>query len=67
MIIKAIIEMAQNLNLEILAEGVETQKQLEFLESKRCGEVQGFYFSKPLEIRQLEEVLKNPYYVKKES
>ena len=59
-IIQAIITMAKNLNLEILAEGVETQKQLDFLKSKKCGEVQGFYFSKPLRAEQLEELLMNP-------
>ncbi len=59
-IIKAIIDMAKSLHLEVLAEGVETQKQLEFLKSKKCGEVQGFYFSKPLESMQLEDILINP-------
>jgi len=59
-IIQAIITMAKNLNLEILAEGVENQKQLNFLKSKKCGEIQGFYFSKPLQVEELEELLKNP-------
>jgi len=59
-IIQAIITMAQNLNLKILAEGVETQKQLEFLTSHHCMEAQGFYFSEPLSASQLEEILKHP-------
>lgn len=58
-IIQAIINMATDLNLEILAEGVETQKQIDFLKSKQCVEVQGFYFSEPLDVKGLENLLKN--------
>jgi diguanylate cyclase (GGDEF)-like protein len=58
-IIQAIITMAKNLNLEILAEGVETKNQVDFLKSKQCGEVQGYYFSKPLEATELEKILKD--------
>ena len=60
MIIQAIISMANSLHLEILAEGVETQKQLDFVKSKKCGEIQGFYFSKPLSSQELEHLLKEP-------
>ncbi len=59
-IIKAIISMAKNLNLDVIAEGVETQKQLEFLQSKDCDEMQGYFFSKPLLAEELETILKNP-------
>ncbi len=59
-IIRAIIAMAKNLNLEVLAEGVETQNQLNFLKSHECGDVQGYYFSKPLNREELESYLKNP-------
>lgn len=58
-IIKAIIAMASGLNLEVLAEGVETQKQLDFLKEEACGEIQGYYFSHPLLPNELEELLKN--------
>lgn len=47
-IVKTIITLAKNLNLEIIAEGVETKTQLHLLESMDCDNVQGFYFSKPL-------------------
>jgi EAL domain-containing protein (putative c-di-GMP-specific phosphodiesterase class I) len=56
--------MAKNLNLEVLAEGVETQNQLNFLKMHECGDVQGFYFSKPLTTDELENFLMNPSNIK---
>ena len=50
---KAIIAMAHALHLEVIAEGVETQEQLDFLRECRCDMAQGFYFSQPLEAEQL--------------
>lgn len=47
-IILAIISMAHNLNMEIIAEGVETLEQLEFLRSHHSEKIQGYLFSKPL-------------------
>ncbi len=47
-IVEAIISMANSLKLEIVAEGVETEEQLEFLRIKGCSLVQGFLFSRPL-------------------
>jgi diguanylate cyclase (GGDEF)-like protein len=47
-IIAAITVMAQQLKLEVVAEGVESMAQLEFLRELRCHYVQGYYFSKPL-------------------
>ncbi|MEW6611251.1 MAG: EAL domain-containing protein [Pseudomonadota bacterium] len=47
-IAKAIIAMARSLNLEVIAEGVETEAQLAFLRSNACCLMQGFYFSRPL-------------------
>ncbi|WP_310226316.1 EAL domain-containing protein [Paenibacillus qinlingensis] len=44
----SIIAMAQSLKLEVIAEGVETEVQFEFLKSKGCTEMQGYFFSKPL-------------------
>jgi diguanylate cyclase (GGDEF)-like protein/PAS domain S-box-containing protein len=47
-IVSAIIDMANNLGLQTIAEGVETTEQLAFLRLHGCHEVQGYYFSKPL-------------------
>ncbi|SDG22677.1 MULTISPECIES: EAL domain-containing protein [unclassified Duganella] len=44
----AIISMAHSLKLQVIAEGVETRAQLEYLRRSRCDEVQGYFFSKPL-------------------
>lgn len=47
-IVSAIIAMAAQLNLEIVAEGVETGEQLEFMRARCCQCVQGYYFSRPV-------------------
>lgn len=45
---RMVIGIAKSLNLELIAEGVETSEQLEFLRREGCRQIQGFYFSKPL-------------------
>ena len=45
----AVIGMGHSLNLKVLAEGVETEEQMSFLRAHGCDEIQGFYFSQPLE------------------
>jgi len=52
-----IIALAKSLDLEIVAEGVETQEQLEFLISHRCDSYQGFLHSRPMEPTEAEEYL----------
>jgi EAL domain-containing protein (putative c-di-GMP-specific phosphodiesterase class I) len=47
-IVETIIDMTKNLKIEVIAEGVETFEQKEFLMSKGCYFFQGYYFSKPL-------------------
>jgi diguanylate cyclase (GGDEF)-like protein/PAS domain S-box-containing protein len=58
-IVRAIITMAKSLSLDVLAEGVETQNQLEFLKKSEGGHVQGFYFGKPLALDEIEKLFKN--------
>ncbi len=52
-IVNAIIAMAQGLKLDVVAEGVETVEQLEYLHSLACDTVQGFYFGKPMSFSRL--------------
>ena len=54
-IVSTIISMAHNLNLDVVAEGVETKDQLNFLKKKKCDVVQGYYFSKPLSTEDFEK------------
>jgi diguanylate cyclase (GGDEF)-like protein/PAS domain S-box-containing protein len=57
-IVTAVIAMAHSLNLKVIAEGVETGEQLAFLEERKCNEVQGYYFSKPLQADSFENFLR---------
>jgi diguanylate cyclase (GGDEF)-like protein/PAS domain S-box-containing protein len=54
-IVRAIISMAHGLNLKVVAEGVETDGQLNFLLRRRCDEAQGFYFGKPVPAAMVRE------------
>ncbi len=54
----AIIDMAHRQNLKVIAEGVETQDQLNLLSEQGCDAVQGFYFSEALPAARLDEFLK---------
>jgi diguanylate cyclase (GGDEF)-like protein len=55
-LVMAIVTLAHNLRLQVVAEGVETEEQLRFLHLLRCDEVQGYLFSKPLPAAELERV-----------
>lgn len=56
-ITRAIIEMAHGLGLRVIAEGVETSEELEFLQQNKCDDMQGFYFSRPLPSNDFEKLL----------
>lgn len=57
--IETIVKMGQILNMKIVAEGVETQEQVEYLKSISCNLYQGYYFSKPIKAKELEEFYKS--------
>ena len=57
-IIETIIAMANKLNMEVIAEGVETEAQRSFLELHDCQLYQGYLFSKPVPLEQFELLLK---------
>jgi diguanylate cyclase (GGDEF)-like protein/PAS domain S-box-containing protein len=57
-IVTAVIGMARSLKLRVVAEGVETLEQLEFLRSQQCDEAQGFYFSRPIPPAHFAELLR---------
>jgi EAL domain-containing protein (putative c-di-GMP-specific phosphodiesterase class I) len=58
-IVTAVIGMGRSLKLRVVAEGVETQEQLEFLRAHQCEEAQGYYFSRPVAPRQFGILLKS--------
>jgi diguanylate cyclase (GGDEF)-like protein/PAS domain S-box-containing protein len=57
-IVTAIISMGRSLGLRVIAEGVETQEELAFLQAQECEEAQGYYFSHPLPLGQFVKLLK---------
>ena len=56
-IVKTIISIAHNLNLKVVAEGIETKEQLIFLQQHLCDQGQGYFFSKPMPATELKEKL----------
>jgi EAL domain-containing protein (putative c-di-GMP-specific phosphodiesterase class I) len=57
LIVGAAISMGKSLKQRVIAEGVETREQLAFLQSQRCGEGQGYYFSHPVTAARFAELL----------
>ncbi len=57
-ITEVMINLGKSLGLKVLAEGVETASQLEFLRNKRCDDVQGFYYYRPMPAAEMEKLLR---------
>lgn len=58
-IVSAIVSLAHNLRLKVIAEGVETAAQLEYLRRQDCDEAQGYYFSRPLPTAEFVRLLED--------
>ncbi len=63
-IVIAMITMGRSLNLRVVAEGIETRRQLAFLTEHSCPEGQGFYFSRPVAAEEFAALLEQPFRVK---
>ena len=58
-IVRSIIAMVESLNLNVIAEGVETEEQREFLANAGCHAYQGYLFSRPLTLADFEELVRS--------
>ena len=56
-IIRAVIALGRGLDLPVMAEGVETEEQLEFLAAENCNEIQGYLVGRPKPIQEYAEVV----------
>lgn len=55
-IVAEVIQLAKNLDMKIVAEGIENANQVEFLADKGCDLIQGFYFAKPMPVEEFEKL-----------
>lgn len=58
-LVSAIISLAKNLNLSVVAEGIETEDQFTYIDNRQCEEAQGYLFSKPLPFKDFEKFVKD--------
>ena len=55
-VISTVVDLANNLDMDVISEGVETREQVEFLTEIHCAMVQGYYFAKPMPIADFEKL-----------
>ncbi len=60
-IVRTIVQLAQNLDMKVVAEGIETREQLAELKSLKCDYGQGFLFGQPLEPQDAENLLSSDF------
>ena len=60
-IVKMIINLAKTLNATVVSEGVETKQQYDFLQENGCDIIQGYYLSKPLPLKEFEELIQKEF------
>lgn len=58
-LLRSIIQLGKSLGMTVLAEGVETKAQFEFLQQNGCDQIQGYYYSRPLNAEAMEGLLKS--------
>jgi len=58
LIVQSIIQMAKNMGLHTVAEGIETREQLQLIHKMECPTAQGFYFYKPMPIENVDQLIK---------
>jgi len=60
-IVRTILNLAENLDMDVVAEGVETQEQMSLLRNLSCQSGQGYFFSRPMTVEEAEKVLEETY------
>ncbi len=58
LIVSEVIDLAKKLDMKIVAEGIESREQVDFLAAQECDLIQGYYFAKPMPIKEFEEMYK---------
>jgi EAL domain-containing protein (putative c-di-GMP-specific phosphodiesterase class I) len=60
-IVRTILSLADNLGMDVVAEGVETQEQMALLRNLSCQSAQGYFFSKPMDVAAAEKIISETY------
>ena len=55
LIVSEIIDLAKKLNMKIVAEGIESREQVEFLTEQKCDLIQGYFYAKPMPVAEFEQ------------